>query len=303
LISLLISSIEYIEYIYLIGGKKMFNKNVKKICMALLILTMFISLFAGCGESKKITIGVSTGTTYQDFASKYQNVDIKTYKDDTITLWEVSNKRIDAIITDRLVGAINIKDRGYDNLKLAGDLLYKETIAVAIRNDDDTLRQAINAALADIIIEGTYANISIKYFGIDILDGVKYEKIFPQDEAAKDNSLQRVKDAGEITFAMSGGYPPFNYFNDEEELTGFDVEIGKEVAKKLGVKYTPITTDWSGILEGLRSGRYDGIFGSMAATEERLKVVDFTDPYYYSGAQLIVTKDSKIMGPDSLKLK
>ncbi len=117
------------------------------------------------------------------------------------------------------------------------------------------------------------------------------------------DALQRVKDAGEISFAMSGGYPPFNYYNEKDELVGFDVDVCKEVAKRLGVEFKPVTTDWSGIIEGLRSGAYDGILGSMAVTEKRLKVVDFSVPYYYSGAQLVVKKGSGFTSPSDLEGK
>lgn len=271
-----------------------------KLTATLLIMAAIFGMY-GCG-SKGVNIGVVTGTTFEKEAKKLTKVkEVKLYKDDTLTLWELSNGRIDGVITDRMVGTIGIKDGGYKNLKLVGDLLYKETIAVAVNQNDDALRQAINKTLKEIISDGTYAEISKKYFDINILDGVDYKLTVPGEKTANDDSLDRIKKAGKIKFAMSGGYPPFNYFNDKDELTGFDVDIGKEVAKRLGVTYEPVTTDWSGILEGLRSGRYDGIFGSMAITEERSKVVDFTDPYYYSGAQLIVRNDSKINGSDDLK--
>ncbi len=108
------------------------------------------------------------------------------------------------------------------------------------------------------------------------------------------NALERVTSKGEVSFAMSGGYPPFNFFNEKNELVGFDVDVAREVATRLGVDLKPVTTEWSGIIEGLRSGAYDGILGSMAITPERLKVVDFSMPYYYSGAQLLVRKDAAL---------
>jgi ABC-type amino acid transport substrate-binding protein len=278
--------------------------KMKKYSKVLSILTATVlvgSLLTACG-SKGIKIGVTTGTTYEEKAKEFSKIEeVKLYKDDNLTLQELANKRLDGVITDRLVGLYGINKGNYKDLKLAGDFIFKETIAVAIRQEDDSLRQAINKALEDMISDGAYADISKKYFGRNILEGVKYEKTFPKDEPASDDSLERVKKAGKIKFAMSGGYPPFNYFTEDDVLTGFDVEIGQEVAKRLGVTYEPVTTDWSGILEGLRSGRFDGIFGSMGVTDERSKVIDFTDPYYYSGAQLIVREGSKIEGPEDLK--
>lgn len=118
-----------------------------------------------------------------------------------------------------------------------------------------------------------------------------------------DNSLERVKEAGEISFSMSGGYPPFNYYNDKNKLVGFDIDVCKEVAQRLGVKFKPVPNEWSGIVEGLRSGVYDAILGSMAVTEERKQVVDFSIPYYYSGAQVLVRGDSPYKGIEELKGK
>ena len=276
-------------------------KNLSKTLCIIMTVVITGSLITAC-SSKGIKIGVVTGTTFGEKAKEYSKItEIKSYKDDNLNLQELMNNRIDGVITDKLVGLYGIKQANYKGLKLVGDLIYTETIAAALRQEDDSLRQAINKAIGTIIADGTYAKLSNKYFGKNILDGVKYAKTVPNDKPATDNSLARVQKAGKITFALSGGYPPFNYFSSDDKLIGFDVEIGREVAKRLGVKYEPITTDWSGILEGLRSSRYDAILGSMAVTPERLKAVDFTDPYYYSGAQLIVPEDSKIKSIDELK--
>ncbi|MBN2436417.1 MAG: ABC transporter substrate-binding protein [Spirochaetes bacterium] len=111
------------------------------------------------------------------------------------------------------------------------------------------------------------------------------------------------KDENVIRFAGSGGYPPFNFMSEDNEVIGFDVDVAREIAKRMGKEMVYVTTSWDGIIEGLRAGRYEGILGSMAITEERLKVVDFSTPYYYSGAQIIAKKDSSITGPDKLNKK
>jgi ABC-type amino acid transport substrate-binding protein len=253
-------------------------------------------------EKEGYSVAVVTGTTFEKKAREFAKVkEVKLYEDDNQTLRELSAGRVDAVITDRLVGLIGIKKGGYDNLKIAGDLLYRETIAVAFNLEDRTLRQAVNRALQEVISDGSYATISRKYFGRDILEGLERGTTHPDEPEGTDDSWARAKRAGRIRFAMSGGYPPFNYYNKENELTGFDVEIGKAVCAWLGVEYVPITTAWDGIVEGLRAKRYEGIWGSMAVTEERLKVVDFSDPYYLSGAQLVVSADSEIGGPDDLR--
>ena len=118
------------------------------------------------------------------------------------------------------------------------------------------------------------------------------------------DSLQRVKDAGKLTVVGSGGYPPFNFIDDNGDVVGFDVDVGQEIADRLGVELDYVTGEWSGLIEGLKAGRYDGILGSMAMTLERYKTVDFTvPPYYYSGAQLVVRKDSGITDPSEMEGK
>ena len=115
--------------------------------------------------------------------------------------------------------------------------------------------------------------------------------------------LDQVLETGEISFSMSGQYPPFNFVNENNELAGFDVDVCSEIAQRIGVKPKPLTTAWDGIVAGLLAGKYDLICGSMAITDARLKAIDFSDPYYRSGAQLFVHKGSDVTSTDQLKGK
>ncbi|HWO97511.1 MAG TPA: ABC transporter substrate-binding protein [Bacillus sp. (in: firmicutes)] len=112
---------------------------------------------------------------------------------------------------------------------------------------------------------------------------------------------QLVED-GKLTFAMSGLYPPLN-FKKDGELTGFDVEVGTEIAKRIGLEPNPVTNPWETIIQGLKANKYDAIIGSMTATPERDKQVDFTEPYYLSGAQIFVADNSAIQTKEELKGK
>lgn len=117
-----------------------------------------------------------------------------------------------------------------------------------------------------------------------------------------DGSLARVLGENLFAVAGSGGYAPFN-FMDGDNVVGFDVETGEAIAQRLGVELNYITTAWDGITEGVRTGRYDAVLGSMAITPERLETVSFTVPYYYSGAQLVVLNDAGITDPSQMKGK
>ncbi|MGE0993267.1 ABC transporter substrate-binding protein, partial [Bacillus sp. GMa5/2] len=91
---------------------------------------------------------------------------------------------------------------------------------------------------------------------------------------------------------------------NDGKLVGFDVEIGEALAKKMNMKATPVTNPWETLIQGLQAKKYDVILGSMAITEERLKAVSFSNPYYRSGAQIFVAKkNTAISSPEDLKGK
>jgi His/Glu/Gln/Arg/opine family amino acid ABC transporter permease subunit len=92
--------------------------------------------------------------------------------------------------------------------------------------------------------------------------------------------------------ALTGKYPPFSMYDSHGNLAGFDVDVSKAIADKLDKKLILIATQWDAILPGLLTGKYDVIIGSMAVTKERSKKVNFSDPYYESGAQLFIHKRS-----------
>jgi len=114
------------------------------------------------------------------------------------------------------------------------------------------------------------------------------------------SGLGEVKDQGFVRFSMSGQYPPFNFVNESNELDGFDVEICNTIAERIGVAPRPLSTAWDGIIAGLLAGKYDLICGSMAITEKRLESIDFSSPYYRSGAQLFVKKSSELKTAEDL---
>jgi len=96
----------------------------------------------------------------------------------------------------------------------------------------------------------------------------------------------------EFTTALTGKYPPFSYYNAKGELTGFDVDISREIAGRIGQPSRIVVTEWDGILAGLLAQKYDAIIGSMAITDQRREKVNFSEPYYHSGAQLFVHRDN-----------
>lgn len=118
------------------------------------------------------------------------------------------------------------------------------------------------------------------------------------DDASSDGP-DLVKD-GRLVAAMSGEFRPLSYF-EGDKLTGFDHDIAVAIAEEMGLEPQPESGAFDTLIQGVKSKRYDVLIASMSPTEERKKAVDFSDPYYSSGAALFVKKDSDCQDPEQLK--
>jgi cystine transport system substrate-binding protein len=107
-----------------------------------------------------------------------------------------------------------------------------------------------------------------------------------------ENLLEKIKKEGVIKIGTEGTYAPFTFHDKSGELTGFDVDIAREVAKRLGVKPEFIETKWDGMFAGLDAKRFDVVANEVAIRDDRKEKYDFSNPYIVSKAVLIVHKDN-----------
>lgn len=113
---------------------------------------------------------------------------------------------------------------------------------------------------------------------------------------AATDDLAAIKSADTLRIGTEGTYAPFSYHDASNKLVGFDVDIGRAIAKQLGVKPEFIEGKWDGLIAGLNVGRYDAVINQVGITPERQAKYDFSDPYISSEAVLIVREDN-----DSIK--
>lgn len=99
-------------------------------------------------------------------------------------------------------------------------------------------------------------------------------------------TLNEIKTAGTIIMATEGAYPPFNYFQGSQ-LTGFEVELGNAIAKKMGLKVVWQAKDFTTLLSGLSTDRWDVVVASFGINDQRATQVSFTQPHYCSGAVIV----------------
>ena len=120
-------------------------------------------------------------------------------------------------------------------------------------------------------------------------------------QALAGTTLERVESRKEMVNVLMESYPPFSFLNDQNQLDGFDVDVAKAVADKLGVKLRLETPSWDVIAAGRWSGRYDICICSMTPSKARAEVFDFPVEYYASPAVIVVNaKDERIHGAKDL---
>ena len=99
-----------------------------------------------------------------------------------------------------------------------------------------------------------------------------------------------------VRMGTEGAYPPYNFINDKGEVDGFERELGDKLCEMAGLTCEWVTNDWDSIIPNLQSGNYDTIIAGMSITEERDKVIDFTQNYIppASSAYMALTADAKV---------
>ena len=119
---------------------------------------------------------------------------------------------------------------------------------------------------------------------------------FAQDEP---DALARIQEAGVIRMSTDPAYPPQSEMVDGE-IVGFDIDVGREIAERLGVELALETPDWALITAGSWGNRWDFSVGSMTITSKRQEALDFTQPYYVTPAQMAAHASAGIESLDDL---
>ncbi|MBY5358110.1 transporter substrate-binding domain-containing protein [Rhizobium leguminosarum] len=105
-------------------------------------------------------------------------------------------------------------------------------------------------------------------------------------------TLDRVMEKKAMVVATNSGWPPQSYLDDSNQMVGFDIDVSREIAKRLGVEISFETPDWATLTGGRWQGRYDLGVGSVTPTKPRAQVIDFVGVYYYSPYVYVVHKDN-----------
>jgi len=107
------------------------------------------------------------------------------------------------------------------------------------------------------------------------------------------DQLAAIQANGKLVVALEGAWQPWSYHDESDTLVGYDVEVSRAIAEKLGVEPEYVESDWDSLFAGLDAGRFDIVCNGVEVTDERTKTYDFTTPYGYIHTALAVRKDNE----------
>ena len=107
------------------------------------------------------------------------------------------------------------------------------------------------------------------------------------------DQLAAIQTNGKLVVALEGAWQPWSYHDESDTLVGYDVEVSRAIAEKLGVEPEYVESDWDSLFAGLDAGRFDIVCNGVEVTDERSKTYDFTTPYGYIHTALAVRKDNE----------
>ena len=106
------------------------------------------------------------------------------------------------------------------------------------------------------------------------------------------DQLAAIQASGKLIVALEGAWQPWSYHDESDTLVGYDVEVSRVIAEKLGVEPEYVESDWDSLFAGLDAGRFDMVCNGVEVTDERALTYDFTTPYGYIHTALAVRKDN-----------
>lgn len=261
----------------------------KKIAM-LLTATMVMGLaLTGCGGSKtedesasstassekSITYAVEAGSA-GEMAAEENGLEYKSVESQADAMMEVDAGTSEGAIVDLLMAAaMTGEGTSYPNLKYEDADLTSEEFGIGCRKDSD-LASFMNQSLYEAYTDGTMAELAEKY---NMSDAVMEMEEAAYEAASEDSDVEAIKAAGKIVVGITD-YAPMDFKEDgSDDWVGFDADLARYVADKLGVEVEFMEINWDNKLMELNAGNIDCVWNGMTLTNEVTSSMGCSNPY------------------------
>lgn len=247
-------------------------------CIVLIILCLLIT---GCSNNLKFIndiedlenskIGVYTGSEYDTILKNNIKSAIPAYYNSySDEISALKSGKIDAFLTDEPLAKEILKNN--EGLKVLNEKLTIDSYAFAINPQKNNLKEEIDKIILEMKDDGTLIKLEEKWFG-----DVEEEKELEEYDYKYTNTIK---------FATVSGSAPFAYMKNNK-IVGYDIDVINYIGYKLGYKIEIVEMAFEGMIAALVSGKVDMAGCSIIVTEERKKVVLFSEPNYTGGIVLV----------------
>lgn len=260
---------------------------MKKVISFAVLAAMVFSL-VGCGSKKENTvhsvddlpgkvIGVQLGTTGDIYASDYEaeGSTIERFNKGNDAVSALKTGKIDCVIIDEQPAKAFVEKN--PDLTILDDPFALEEYAVCVAKENSEFTAQVNEALAELKADGTLDQIISNFIGEE---RGQHEYVSPE-------GIDR--SSGTIIMATNAYFEPYEYY-EGDKVVGIDPSMMQAVADKLGMELQIEDMEFDSIITAVQSGKATCGVAGMTVTEDRLKNIDFTDPYTTATQVIIVRK-------------
>jgi ABC-type amino acid transport substrate-binding protein len=188
---------------------------------------------------------------------------------------------------------------GSGGVVLAEEVETDELYGIGIQQDNQALKEAIDAQLADIIADGTYEEIYSTWFEGEVPERFQSSGDGGGEAGDTDPGDLGLIEEGSIRVGSDIDFAPFEFIEDGEPR-GFDVDLMNEIGERLGLEVEFVNTGFDGIFSQLAIGEFDAIISAITITEERRQTIEFSEPYFAANQGLATLEGSDITSVDDL---
>lgn len=260
-------------------------KKITKLFALVLALAMVFSLAScGGGKEKSMVYAVEAGSAGEALALE-NDWEVNSVDSQARALMEVEAGTSDAAVIDLLMaGAMVGEGTSYPDLTF-GEELTSEEYGVGCRKGSD-LAQYINVFFQESYADGTMEQIAETY-GVQaaLVEQGEVETFTP---AETDSDVAYIQEKGTLVVGVTN-FDPMDYKDDSGEWVGFDADMARAVAEKLGVDVKFVEIDWDNKIFELDAKSIDVVWNGMTLTDEVMNSMECTNAYC-KNAQVVVTK-------------
>ena len=257
---------------------------MKKTIALLLALTMVLAMTA-CGKKDKVTVYAVEAGSAGEAAALENGFEITSVETQSAALMEVDAGTSDAAIIDSLMaGAMVGEGTSYPDLTVTDQKLTEELYGAACRKGSD-LAAFINEVFSETYADGAMQDIA-EIYGVQ--EALVEQPAATGFTAAADGDVAYIQGKGTLVVGITD-FAPMDYKDANGEWIGFDADMAKIVAAKLGVEIEFIEIDWTKKIFELESKAIDVVWNGMTLTDAVKEAMECTNAYC-ENAQVVVTK-------------